>query len=357
LIKYLIALLIVDQICSSLSAQPANSHLSAQSSANRFVLNGRVNADTGKAYLLPAWEFSDYPDSLVFSPSAISKGKFQLSGPCSYPYMLRLAIKVGSVLQYISDYFMIGPGTQNIVCDMDSVREIPQIENVYMEELKNEYLPLFKRLDDAAHKAERMRVLGKYVEDHPASWLAFWKLVNGIKNGYDPVLDSAYQYLDPAIKRSFSGTAIEKKITIARLLAIGAVFPRLSLLDINFSHADIPELQSQTRYTLVDFWFSHCNPCISQFGELKRMYAQYHPKGFEITGISTDTKNYIGYWREVIKKYSLPWPQYLDKDGYQAYKFSIIAFPRNYLLDSGGRIVAIDIDMRELSGFLKQNIP
>jgi peroxiredoxin len=196
-----------------------------------------------------------------------------------------------------------------------------------------------------------------YAKYHPKSFIILWELIGQFsQNGYKPVLDTAYQYLSPSLKSSFAGEVLTNKITNMRALAIGAPFPAWSLLDTNLRNVQISFTSKQPKFTLVDFWYSHCGPCIGQFEELKNILKENESYGFAVTGISTDSKNHIQDWKNIIRKYKLPWTQYLDMDNFQASKFTICLFPTNFLLDNNGKILKRDIDMKSLSLFLKENI-
>jgi thiol-disulfide isomerase/thioredoxin len=40
---------------------------------------------------------------------------------------------------------------------------------------------------------------------------------------------------------------------------------------------------------LLDFWATWCKPCLSDIPHLKELYAKYHPLGFEIIGMDSET--------------------------------------------------------------------
>jgi thiol-disulfide isomerase/thioredoxin len=50
------------------------------------------------------------------------------------------------------------------------------------------------------------------------------------------------------------------------------------------------------RVVLIDFWATWCGPCLKDMPRMKRIYATYRDKGFEIIGVSLDRRK-----RDVVK--------------------------------------------------------
>ena len=107
---------------------------------------------------------------------------------------------------------------------------------------------------------------------------------------------------------------------------------------------------------MVDFWFSHCGPCIGQFDTMKKLYSEYHDKGFNIIGIARDNLNTIPSWKKIIKEKQLTWDQYLDLNGQICLSLDINFFPTNFLINQNGKIIAKNLSMVELSTFLKKQL-
>ena len=330
-----------------------------QATKSRFILNGEINIPAGKAYLMPAsgGKFY-YAGQRIFDKAPIIGGKFVISGPCPQPSMYLLCVEVDSVPRYISDCFIVGPGNQNISCNVDSIREIPGIRSKYMDELKNEYLPSFEvAIGKGKAEDERTRFFLEYARSHPKSFIILWALVDELTNkGYNPVLDTAYHSLAASIRNTFAGKALADKMATMRRLAVGASFPALSLLDTSMNKVKIDFSSLRARYVLVDFWDSHCGPCIGEFAELKKIYKAYEPNGFAIAGVSLDDKKYIPAWKKVIREHEFPWLQYLDMGGKRASDLLILSVPQQFLLDSRGKIVERNPDLKRLALFLKENL-
>ncbi len=96
------------------------------------------------------------------------------------------------------------------------------------------------------------------------------------------------------------------------------------------------------KYVLLDFWASWCGPCMGEMPYLKEAYLKYHKKGFEIYGVSFDSK--AEAWKAAINKQNMKWVnvsllQSFNNPAAEAYVVESI--PTNFLIDcSNGEIVA-----------------
>jgi thiol-disulfide isomerase/thioredoxin len=360
-------------------------NLKAQSYHSTFTLEGNINIDTGKMVLLSLGDF--YPHKKDARETTIINGKFRFSDSISYPYAFRLIGNEGPDRKYFSDIFIIDSGIQNIECHIDSLREVPGINNRSMREMNNEYkkhhLPVEKALLNYRNKRDslygvynnklplaistrlsseystlinylRLNLLS-YVKDHPDSFVGLWKLIGWLGNGYEPIYDSIYDQFSVTLKNTYAGKATAKNLKSASIVSIGNNFPRFLFLNTK-DKKELFSIDPYKKYTLIDFWFSHCFPCLSEFAELKNLFEKYNNKGFDIRGISVDTKENKIAWKNVIKQYNLPWKQYLDLDHYEAEKLSIDAFPTNFLLNEKGKIIAKNIQPDELKKVLEEKL-
>lgn len=113
---------------------------------------------------------------------------------------------------------------------------------------------------------------------------------------------------------------------------------------------------SKNKYTLIDFWFGTCKPCLLTFPKLKELYSTYHSKGFEIQAIAAEHTKYVNQTKQVIQKYKLPWLNALDENRTFSNANKITSFPTNYLVDQEGKIIQKDISLEELEKFLANNL-
>lgn len=349
-----------------------------------YQVKGTINADTGKVSFRLLADKSFYPKDFIYNSSEVKNRKFQITG--TIPYPIGLGITDSSA--YLSSMFMIEAGNQFINIDLDSSRTVPEVQNAVMKEYYTSYLPFFSstaalngqvdkkwrtlirlypdNIPDSvrlSHTVELKKSYARtdstllaYTRLNPHSYLALWKLVELTPFGYQPIFDTIYNHFSNDLKNTHTGKVLGKKIeSFKSLTGPGRVFPTITCLDSIGKLMPSIEAALQ-KYTFVDFWYSNCSPCIAQFPGLIAVYDDYKNKGLEIIGISTDKSKYRSNWIQAIKKYNINWPQYWDRDGKEAVRLNITAFPTNFLLDGEGRIIAQNLNYVELRSFLEQNL-
>jgi thiol-disulfide isomerase/thioredoxin len=313
-------------------------------SGQSFSLEGSIDADSGIMYLGFIGDGAYYQDRSEWPKAVIHAGKFEFRDTLAGPTAFMLFYKPDSLWKYISSMVIIEPGVQSVKCHVDSMWEIPDVSNAGTKECKAWAAGM------PGKGAEMYRLA--YVRAHPDSYVALWDLIHQLVGGYKPVLDTIYEALSLALKRSYPGMVLRERLRSLAQTAQGRIFPAAVLADerehaVRFSGATV-----HARYTLVDFWFSHCGPCIGRFRELKAVYMKHGSQDLEIVAISTDGQKDLGEWRAVIQREGFDWKQYLDKGGLFAHQLSINEYPTNFLLDEKGVIIKRNIMPAELKQLL-----
>lgn len=158
-----------------------------------------------------------------------------------------------------------------------------------------------------------------------------------------------YEALSPAAQQSYYGQKVKEELYPAG--KEGTVVPDFKVKDRTGKEVSLSELRQGKKYVLIDFWASWCNPCRKEIPNLKKLYAQYSGKGFEIVSISIDQKK--ADWEKALKEEGLTWPNFLDETGVAAlYKVKFV--PTMYLITSDGVMVGENLRGEALATKLKE---
>ena len=109
------------------------------------------------------------------------------------------------------------------------------------------------------------------------------------------------------------------------------------------------------KVVLLDFWASWCGPCRVANKGLGKIYEKFNAKGFEIYSVSLDQEK--DAWLKAIKKDKITWKQVIDPGGWEtptALKWGIYALPTSFLIDKDGRLLAMDLEGKNLEKALKE---
>jgi thiol-disulfide isomerase/thioredoxin len=98
------------------------------------------------------------------------------------------------------------------------------------------------------------------------------------------------------------------------------------------------------RVVLIDFWATWCIPCRKEIPRMKRIYAAYRDKGFEIIGISLDRREEDVV--NIVQKRKLRWKVSCSGDLWSdptAKLYGVHKIPSTWLVDKEGIIREIDL--------------
>ena len=122
-------------------------------------------------------------------------------------------------------------------------------------------------------------------------------------------------------------------------------FPAVEGKDLDGNTVKSDELFSGNAVTVVNFWFTTCNPCVGELAELDALNKELAEKGGALIGINTFTLDgdeaAISEAKDVLAKKGATYQNvYFDSDG-EAGKFTtnIFAYPTTYVVDRSGNIV------------------
>ena len=122
-------------------------------------------------------------------------------------------------------------------------------------------------------------------------------------------------------------------------------FPAFEGKDLDGNPVKSDELFSGNAVTVVNFWFTTCNPCVGELSELDALNKELAKKGGALIGVNTFTLDgdeaAISEAKDVLAKKGVTYQNvYFASDG-EAGKFTtnIFAYPTTYVVDRSGNIV------------------
>lgn len=146
------------------------------------------------------------------------------------------------------------------------------------------------------------------------------------------------------------------KEVLARIEAIekteiGQPYTDLTLCDAEGTAIPLSSVAGKAGWVLLDFWATWCAPCCREIPHLRKAYAEYKARGFEIYCVSLD--NDEAKWRTFMADNDMPWINVLgidaDKRSTAAAAYGITSIPSNFLIAPDGIIAAKNLRGEELS--------
>lgn len=109
---------------------------------------------------------------------------------------------------------------------------------------------------------------------------------------------------------------------------------------------------------LIDFWATWCGPCRGEIPNVKKLYAFYHEKGFEIIGISSDRD--VETLKKFIEKEEMPWKQMMRNkalvaDGQTMGEYyGVTGIPTMILIGKDGKVITVNARGKALEKALEE---
>ena len=122
-------------------------------------------------------------------------------------------------------------------------------------------------------------------------------------------------------------------------------FPAFEGKDLDGNTVKSDELFSANAVTVVNFWFTTCNPCVGELSELDALNKELAKKGGALIGVNSFTldgdEKAIAEAKEVLAKKGATYQNIYFSSGGDAGKFveNVFAYPTTYVVDRNGNIV------------------
>ena len=175
----------------------------------------------------------------------------------------------------------------------------------------------------------------------PAAALALTEFAKALSDRDEPGLKQAVERLQSDARRlGLVGNTIEIK--------------GKTIKGKNFDVADW-----KGKIVLVDFWATWCGPCREELPNVKKLYAKYHEKGFEVVGISLDDDQ--ASLNEFLSSEKIGWTTLFDatseEQGWNnplARRYGISGIPSAILVDKEGKVITLNARGKALAEHLEK---
>ena len=142
-------------------------------------------------------------------------------------------------------------------------------------------------------------------------------------------------------------------------------FPQFQGKDLDGNDVD-NSLFANNAFTVVNFWFNGCKPCVEELDDLNALNEKVKAQGGEVVGINTETldgnQQGIDAAKKLLAAKGASYRNIYFASGSEAGKFAlnIMAFPTTYVFDRDGNVVGQPllggIDKEENLAALQKNI-
>jgi peroxiredoxin len=315
-----------------------------------FMIKGKVSGPIGT----PAKIYMNYNNGESYLPTdsaEIKNGQFEISGTMKDDDYNTASISIGKsssdntvINQRLTLFIKKG---DNIVLDVaggdarkalitgSKQSEAYQLVQDSLSHTKNadDYLVIFKRL------------IGQYPDSKMALTAFSGRFGSNLSKRYPdkfPEIMKLYDMFSPRIRSTKEGAICGKSLEAVSHLIIGG-----TLLDFTSktTESKVVKLSDfRGKYVLVDFWASWCIPCRAEFPFLKKAYARFKSKNFEIVGYSIDNDRSL--WISALENDDVPWVNVSNLIGTAdpiALSYQVYAVPSNFLIGPDGKVIAINL--------------
>lgn len=358
--------------------------------SNNFVINGKASGLEGANIILLHSLKPGKVDTL--GRAIVKDGQFNISGELQSPVFARLAI---TSPQYYSS-FWLPPSEVEIDLDTARVDEgmgkslIPLVKGSVEQEvydsfsdqydlisrdIRNESKLLQKTTDPEekkkiTEKIDKLRdelteksngMILDFVKKNNSSVVSAYLMARILNDQYHKVetLQSVMDNFTPEVKLSPYYLENRDELDLLMRIQPGKPAPDFSLPDMQGNDFQFSSLKGKV--VLIDFWASWCKPCIASIPAMKNIYNTYKEKGFEILGLSNDSKK--DAWLKSIEINTIPWKNVVDRfpqppapfgPAEVATLYGISYLPTTILVDREGIIIAKNLHAEELETKLKE---
>lgn len=220
--------------------------------------------------------------------------------------------------------------------------------------IRNQYFKL--NADANVYKAKKFNDIRSSAIDPTLRLLA---IVHSMHNmDYDDELDELEGQLGPhpqILTLRSKLRSYRESTAASQTITLGTTIKDFSASDLNGNEFHLERVIQKNKYTLVEFWASWCSPCRAEIPHMKTAYHNFKNDGFEIVSFTLDHER--ARWEKASTQENIPWINVGDLLAYKSpvvKLFGVYGVPANYLVDSTGKIIAMNLRQEQLDKKLEE---
>ena len=351
--------------------------LAACSEKPGYEITGTVsNADLNGQYVY-LYEYGN-PDVLPFDSALVENNAFKFKGTQDGSLLATIQFSTDVVPQErgkatpFKTTFTLENGKLTVNLDStsavtgtpanDAEKALKEKINPFTEEmskLSEAFRSEDKSIADAAEKKydelsdKITQVICNYILEHMDQKMSAKYLYDNRYNLSEEQQNQILSQADSSFKSVPGINQMVAHLEVLKNVAVGKKFIDFEMADPKGEMHKLSEYVGNGKIVLIDFWASWCPPCRKEMPHLVELYKQYKNKGFEIVGISLDSK--ADAWAKGVKDLNITWTQLSDLKGWQnagAALYGVNSIPHTLLVDKDGTIIAKNIHGEEIDARL-----
>jgi thiol-disulfide isomerase/thioredoxin len=324
---------------------------SATIAEGKFVMKGKIGSPERRIFTITPgnWTFRALVEDAVITFTLDTMGALNGKYYGGFPIIQRFK-ETGSEIADVDDRFK---KETNQAYDISTLSSLFQALSATKTDIAAANL---KHSIDSVGKfalTKQKAWIENYINHYPASiagvyvFSEYWSFLNELKpSRLSSDLQSVLDQFSGAAKTSVFYQRLATEVTKLRNKETDHMAPDFTLQQRD--KAKFTLSSTRGKVTMIDFWASWCVPCRAAIPHWKKVYAKYHPKGFNIVSIADDQNR--NDWIRALDKEQMPWVQVIDEfpvkrsTGKITDLFSIRSIPFYVLLNKEGKVILASAD-------------
>jgi peroxiredoxin len=330
----------------------------------KYVIKGRLGnlSAPAKIYL----SYQQLPDySFIDDSAVLNNGRFEFKGTANFPveatlYLRRKGEPLNANGQHEILYLFIENGVVTITGDsLHTAMVKGGIENrnyqqyrALLKPVKDKKWQLYTAKvsrDEYNERAKEIMVAEKavnaqFIKTHPDSYVSF-RLVR-YEYGKTPNVEEVgplYKLLSDRIKKGEPGKIYGHTISLWEKTKPGTQALDFTSKDTADKPVSLSDFKG--KYVLLNFWSTTCAPCMNEKRHLRKTFATFKDRQFNILDVSMITKfanrDDKAAWLKLSRGFKLPWVSVYGNEAVDLY--GVESVPQNFLISPDGIIIAHDV--------------